>query len=299
MTDSWDSAFLKSITDGLDMLRDRQLYTDITICLDGGATYRCHKAVLCSLSNYFNSMFSSNMSEGQCEQVSLPLTLFDSEIFETLLDFFYSGKDVVTLANAEDIIRAASFLQIQCLQDRCEKVLVDSVTDANCIRLWQLARLHNYRLLDEKAWNLLMTEFPTVANTDSFLELDVDELVRVLEADELVTPTEGVVCNGAMRWLESDIDQRQQFLAQILESLKLPLTSSDYLRRLTSQYPFIEEDKDGNAFLIEARSYHKKPEQQRDLCTPRTKHRRASGIDDQDTLIVVAGCEFNMPDGYG
>jgi hypothetical protein len=252
MDEDWNSTFLKSIRDGLGMLRDRELFTDITICVEGGAKYRCQKAVLCALSPYFNAMFSTNMCESHCEQVFLPF--LDSKTFETLLEFFYSGKDVVTLANAVDVIEAASFLLIQCLQDRCAKVLLESVDAANCSRLWQLAKLHNYRLLEEKTWNLLMTELPAVASTESFLALDVDELMYLLESDSLETPSEGLVCNVAMKWLEADIDSRLPFLAKILGSLKLPLTGSDYMLRLTSNYPFLEKDEAGRKLVVATRN---------------------------------------------
>jgi hypothetical protein len=35
MEQDWNYAVLKSLTDGLEMLRAHELYTDITICVEG------------------------------------------------------------------------------------------------------------------------------------------------------------------------------------------------------------------------------------------------------------------------
>jgi hypothetical protein len=40
----------------------------------------------------------------------------DEDIFEKILEFLYTGKDVVSEENAEKIFRAASLMQIPCLQ---------------------------------------------------------------------------------------------------------------------------------------------------------------------------------------
>jgi hypothetical protein len=254
MEKDWNEVVLKSISDGLEMLRTRQLYTDITICVEG-ASYRCHKAVLCLLSPYFDSMFSSNMRERQSEEVSLPF--LDCKTFETLLDFFYSGKDVVTSANVEDVLQAASFMQIQCLQDRCVKVLCDTITEANCVRLWQLARLHNYSELEDTAWDWLMEGFTTVAkSTETFSSLDVDELVSVLEAEDLEADCESQVCDVALHWLAADVDLQKQYLMKVLGILKLSQTSSEYLSSVSTRYPFIERHEEANNLLMEVCKYH-------------------------------------------
>jgi hypothetical protein len=254
MEKDWNDAVLKSLTDGLEMLRARELYTGITICVEG-ASYHCHKAVLCSLSPYFNCMFSCNMRESQSGTVYLPF--IDCKTFETLLDFFYSGKDVVTVSNVEDVLHASSFLQIQCLQDRCEKVLWDSLTEANLIRSWQLAKLYNYSDLEESIWTLLMEELPTIANsTESLSLLDVDELVSIVEAEDLEPRSESLVCDVALNWLAADIDLQHEFLVKVFRSLKLSLTSCDYLLSLSTRYPFIEEQEEANNILMEACKYH-------------------------------------------
>jgi hypothetical protein len=274
METGWNEAVLKSISDGLELLRARESFTDITICVEG-VSYRCHKAVLCLLSPYFNSMFSSNMRESQCEKVSLPF--LNCKTFETLLDFFYSGKDVVTAANVEDVLQAASFMQIQCLQDRCVNVLCGTVTAANCIRLWQMAKLHNYYELEEMTWQCVLEEFPTIANnTESFSSLDVDELLSLLKAEDLQSDCESQVCDVALNWLAADIDV-QQHLVKVFGSLKLSLTSCDYLLSVKSRFPFIEKHEEANKLLMEACSYHTLPAQTCDK----------SG----DTLVVIGNVD--------
>jgi hypothetical protein len=235
--------------------------------------------VLCSLSPYFNSMFTSNMSESLLDTVTLPF--LDCKTFETVLDFFYTGEEgLVTTENAEEVIQAASFMQIECLQYLCEETLDNIVTDENCIRLWKMAKHHGYGHLERTAWIYLLVSFTTFATTECFMALDVDELVSVLKHTLLRAPSEEMVCDAAMEWLETDFDKRKQFTTKVLGSLKLPLTSPDYLMHFNTRYPFLELDEEGKEILAKARNCHQ-----------RGKHTRSSGMGDD---LIVIGIEKKL-----
>jgi hypothetical protein len=61
----------------------------------------------------------------------------DEDIFGKILEFLYTGKDVVSEENAEKIFRAASLMQIPCLQATCEEFLLTQVSPDNCIGIWK------------------------------------------------------------------------------------------------------------------------------------------------------------------
>jgi hypothetical protein len=119
--------------------------------------------------------------------------------------------------------------------------------------------------------------------------LDVDQLLEVVGADELTTPSENIVCEAVMNWIVADVKTRKPFLGKLLATLKLPLTTRDYLLNFSTRFPFLETDENGSKFLAEARRYQMLPARQADLYTSRTKHRRSSGI--VDTIVVIADCD--------
>jgi hypothetical protein len=280
----WNDAFLTSLVGGLEVLRNDQLYTDVTIHVEN-KTFECHKAVLCSLSPYFNGMFASDMRESRDGAVTLPF--LDSKTFETLLDFFYGGKDIATADNAEDILRAANLMQIGCLQKRCEEVLCETLEESNCIEFWKLSRQYSCSQLEKEAWCLLRSDFPAMAKLQSFLTLDIDEVIGILKDEDLTTTSEGVVCDAAMRWIQDDIENRKPLLDRLLQCLKLPLAGVDYLLRLCSENPFLETDPLSKPFIEEARLYHLCPAIQEDMFSSRTAHGKCSSL--EDVVVTVGG----------
>jgi hypothetical protein len=277
MDADWDGTFMATFVKGLQTTRQQKLYSDITVTVDG-TSYECHKLVLGSMSPYFNCMFTSGMQESRSGNVSLPF--LDSTLFEELLDFFYGGKDIVTPDNAADLLKAASFMQIECLQERCEQSLVDTLTTDNCVPLWQLAKQHHCGNLVDMAWKMMLAKFSAVANVESFQSLDVNELVELLEADDLYEPNESLVCEAAMKWIQANIAQRRPFLVKVLGCLRLPLTSGEYLVSLCRRYPFLTVDSQAEPFLTAAREYHMTPARQQDLCSVNTEQRKCSTYTD-------------------
>jgi hypothetical protein len=187
---------------------------------------------------------------------------------------------MVTPDNAADLLKAASFMQIDCLQKRCEKSLVESLTTDNCVQLRQLAKQHNCGDLQDKAWEMMMANFSAVANLEVFQSLDVNELVEILADDDLNETNESLVCEGAMKWIQADVAQRRHFLGNVLGCLRLPLTSGEYLVSLCRRYPFLTMDSQAEPFLTAAREYHMTPARQQDLCSVNTEQRKCSTFTD-------------------
>jgi hypothetical protein len=67
-----------------------RLQTDIVI---GERTFPCHKVILCAMSPYFEAMFYHDMRENRDGVVKLHD--IDEDIFGKILEFLYTGKDVV------------------------------------------------------------------------------------------------------------------------------------------------------------------------------------------------------------
>lgn len=68
--------------------RSRDVYCDITIQI-GAEQFRCHKLMLSSASNYFEILFTKEMSKNQSK---FKIETISAEAFATCLDFIYTGK---------------------------------------------------------------------------------------------------------------------------------------------------------------------------------------------------------------
>lgn len=66
----------------------------------------------------------------------------------------------------------------------------------------------------------------------------------MLVDDGLQVPSEHVVYDAGMAWIKYDIEGRKESLNDILETIRLPLLSVDFLIRVVGKEYLIEEDHD-------------------------------------------------------
>ncbi|GFN77628.1 kelch-like protein 24 [Plakobranchus ocellatus] len=224
---SWHQKYLETLAEGVQYLWNTGHFADATI-LVGNKRFRCHRAILAAMSPHFDVTFNTGMRDNP--DGVLTLLNIDVTTFDSILSFMYTGKDVVCAENAESLLRAATTLQIRGMITRCEEYLMDNLGKQNSIAMWKLGRTHGCEELEERAWPLILDNFVELAQTEDFcVELEVDELATIIKSDHLVVPNEELVCEAVFKWLAFDPDNRNMHLASLIEHLRLPLVSPEYL----------------------------------------------------------------------
>ena len=242
------------------------------------------------MSPYFEAMFTHDMVETRGGIV----TLYDLEpsIFEILLKFMYTGNEVVHHDNAEQIFRASSMLQISCLQERCEEFLIDQVSYENCVGIWTIAKAHNCTKLATKSLATVLENFPQVSSSLEFLKLEVEDVICLIKGDNLCVPNEEDVCDAVMSWLKNDVTGRKQHLPKLLEVLRLPLVSSDYLFNMIEDEHF-ELSVECNNILKDTFKFHSCPSKRQCFTSERFVQRKFSNRN--DVLVIVGGLLKTLP----
>lgn len=83
---------------------------------------------------------------------------------------------------------------------------------------------------------------------------------------------------AVMTWVNHELDNRQEHLAQLMEHVRLPLLSQEFLVQRVEEEPLLKSNHVCKDFLIEAMKYHLlKGEQKLMYKTPRTKPRNPIG----------------------
>jgi len=91
------------------MLRAAGMLCDYTI-IAGGLEMHVHRAVLVACSDYFRAMLTGDMRESRESCVTLQgITSFG---LQAVIEFIYSGSLKISLDNVEEILAAASHLQV-------------------------------------------------------------------------------------------------------------------------------------------------------------------------------------------
>ncbi|XP_072019666.1 actin-binding protein IPP-like [Amphiura filiformis] len=95
------------LTASLDDLRKQDTLCDVTIKI-GKRTFRAHRAVLAASSSYFMGMFTRGFAESHQDEITIE---GNAAIFESLLQFAYTGELDITDVTAYDIIAMANYMQ--------------------------------------------------------------------------------------------------------------------------------------------------------------------------------------------
>ncbi|XP_026541520.1 zinc finger and BTB domain-containing protein 34 [Notechis scutatus] len=125
--------YSSSVLSQLNELRLQGKLCDIVVHIQG-QPFRAHKAVLAASSPYFRDHSALNTMSGLSISV-----IKNPSVFEQLLSFCYTGRMSLQLKDVVSFLTAASFLQMQCVIDKCTQILesihskisvgeVDSVT---------------------------------------------------------------------------------------------------------------------------------------------------------------------------
>ena len=279
----WKQNYFQSLSQGLDMQRQKTQYTDTKIAV-GEKTFECHRVVLAAMSPFFEAMYMSTMRES-----SGIVTLGDIDplTFEVILKFIYSGEDIVDTENADVLLKAAVMLQIKCLQQRCEEFMTENVEAENCLGVWKLASLHGCAYLAQKAWVCVLQCFELVCESEDFLHLDCDDVLTVLKDNDLNTPSEETVCDAVLRWINHDIDNRKQYLRILFEILRLPLVQPEYLLENIDKNNLVQENSECREFVEEAKRFHLLPARRHEFVSTRCVHR--NNHDFEEAILCIGG----------
>ncbi|XP_044124526.1 zinc finger and BTB domain-containing protein 34 [Bufo gargarizans] len=106
-----------TVLNQLNELRMQGKLCDIIVHIQG-QPFRAHKAVLAASSPYFRDHSALSTMSGLTISV-----IKNPNVFEQLLSFCYTGRMSVQLKDVVSFLTAASFLQMQCVIDKCTHIL--------------------------------------------------------------------------------------------------------------------------------------------------------------------------------
>ncbi|XP_016657237.1 ring canal kelch homolog [Acyrthosiphon pisum] len=224
------------IFEALQSLRNNEVLCDIELETDDSTKILGHKVVLASASPYFHAMFT-NFSERNHDHVVI--RQLDSTALQLLVNFIYSGEIVITEKNVQILLPAANLLQLQEIKDICCDFLQKQLHYTNCLGINTLADLHSCTKLLTSSELYIQQNFSKVVEADEFLTLSPDQVVKLISSDELAVPSEEKVFECVIRWVKHELVSRKCILPQLMEHVRLPLTSSNYIFKNVFKEPLL------------------------------------------------------------
>ena len=230
-----DKAYQNEFMKGLHQMRQNEQYTDLTL-QSGDVHIRCHRIVLVAASDYFKAMFRCGLEESM--SATVPLTM-EPEILTSIVDYMYTGEIELTVDNVESLVKAGDLLQLGCLKARCADFMALQVELHNCIEFYRFSLLYRLDQLQKVTKQFVYAEFKTVALIAEFKELSCGELIEFIKDDDVNVEDEDVVFDGVIDWVRYDLDNRKSSLQTILEHVRMPYCTRNYMLHMKNTYDLL------------------------------------------------------------
>ncbi|XP_040274564.1 kelch-like protein 2 isoform X2 [Bufo bufo] len=268
----------------MNELRSQNLLCDVTIVAED-VEIAAHKVVLAACSPYFHAMFTGEMSESRAKRVRIKEV--DGWTLKLLVDYVYTAEIKVTEENVQVLLPAASLLQLQDVRKTCCEFLEGQLHPSNCLGIRAFADMHACSELLHHANTFAEQHFSDIVQGEEFLNLGIEQVCSLIASDKLTVLSEEKVFEAVITWVNHDKDVRQEHMAHLMEHVRLPLLSRDYLVQRVEEETLVKNSSACKDYLIEAMKYHLLPGDQRTLIkSARTRQRTPVSL---PKLMVVVG----------
>nr|CAI5861458.1 unnamed protein product [Callosobruchus analis] len=238
--------------DIMNVMRKQKLLCDVTLVAND-VEIPAHKMVLAACSPYFYAMFSS-FEESRQDRIVLQEV--DHQALSLLVEYVYTSEIHVTEENVQVLLPAANLLQLTDVRDACCDFLQAQLHPTNCLGIRAFADLHGCLELLSHAESYIELHFPEVVECEEFLTLSHQHVSKLICSDRLTVPSEEKVFECVIAWVQHDLETRHKHLASLMEHVRLPLMSQDYLVQRVEEEPLLKADIQCKDYLIEALKYH-------------------------------------------
>uniref|UniRef100_A0A3Q2QIZ7 Kelch like family member 2 n=1 Tax=Fundulus heteroclitus TaxID=8078 RepID=A0A3Q2QIZ7_FUNHE len=270
----------------MNELRSQSLLCDVTIVAED-VEIAAHRVVLAAGSPYFHAMFTGEMTESRAKRVRIKE--MGGWTLGLLVDYIYTAEIQVTEDNVQvALLPAAGLLQLNEVKKACCEFLSSQLHPSNCLGIRAFADLHACSQLLSLANSYAEQHFTEVVGSEEFLNLGMEQVSSLIASDKLTIPSEEKVFEAVIAWVNHDKDVRQEHLAHLMEHVRLPLLSREYLVQRVEEESLIKNSSACKDYLIEAMKYHLLPADQRALMkTARTRMR--TPVSCPKVMVVVGG----------
>lgn len=224
------------------------------ILVANGERFKVHRVVMASCSDYFRVMLTGDMKESRENFVELMgITAAGLKI---VIDFVYDGNLDLTADNVQDVLSAATHLQISNAITLCCQYIEAAITFDNCIDVLNLAELYSLTETYAKAKDFILHNFETVSEGEQFFKLDHTQLLSMLAHNSLRVVSEYHLFELVLRWIKYNTAEREQYISELMRNIRLQLLTGEELVDKVSPVEVMKREPTCCELLTEAKDYH-------------------------------------------
>ncbi|CAK8693075.1 unnamed protein product [Clavelina lepadiformis] len=192
--------------------------------------FHVHRCVLRIFSDFFKTMFASNMKEKYENETNI--SVVSAETMTIIIEFLYDDDVKVNRENVYNLLSAADFLQISALKEACRDYLENNFISETVLKDWMwLERYHMHSQAIER--NVLKNRVH-IMKQQSVSELDQNDFQDLLILLKNHVPP-SVTYRYIMNWLEQDSRVRLNYLDRLMEHIDFKSLERKFLTDTVSK----------------------------------------------------------------
>ncbi|GAB1597658.1 kelch-like protein 9 isoform X1 [Argonauta hians] len=240
------------VIEKLNVLRNNSELCDFKVSAEG-KVFEVHKALLAAASDYFRVMFRGMMAESKQDTVDLKGVTADG--LQQVIDFIYTGKMSLYYDNLTEIINTASHLQVSYALDLCSNYIKSLMTFDNADDFLSIADTYSLEKVLNHWDDMILSNFHEFSNSQAFLKLSAQKLVKYLSSNLLCTVSEYRLYQCLEKWLSVSPSRVTNDSSILMPHLRFPLMSLIELTSIKDSELF-QKVPNGAHYIAKGFQYH-------------------------------------------
>lgn len=180
-------------------------------------SFPVHRKLVARSSEFFKALLGPNFKEGAEDKITLKSV--DGPTLKKIIHYIYIGQIELNKDNIENVLAAASGMEIVSLEEKCAEHLKESLTGENCLQTLILADKYNLLQLKANAFDLVCAKFENIPMAD-MMNVDSNILNDILKCDQ-IQAAETQIFNCVVEWVQQDETERAKFAPELLKLIRL------------------------------------------------------------------------------
>ena len=162
-----------------------------------------------------------------------------------LLEYAYTSRLDLSLENIQDVLSAASHVQMIDVINACSSFLEEQMDLDNCVDVATIAETYSLWQLRKKVYHFICANLLSFSHNSEFHRLSSNQLEFILECDYPVDCSEFEVLNIVLKWFQFNFNERRKY-ASLLRHIHFKEIPKD---RLTIHWNLIEQITEKQIYL--------------------------------------------------
>lgn len=206
------------------------------------------------------------MSESKSDHVELKGFERSSDGVEALINFSYSGVLKITFDNIDELLYAATHLQIRDAIDLCSKFLIESCSIGNCIDVYKIGDLYSLDNVLSQVKSFISKNFLHLMSQarEQFEQLTYQQIYNELSRDDLDMHlfSEYDLFRMTCAWIEADQEQREKYSSDLFKLIRFMLMTPEELCDRVREHSLVKVNENARQLVEDAICYFALPSRQ-------------------------------------